>query len=453
MLHELLRKWMPRSRRPQPVRRPSGPWKLLRLEDRTVPAQIGYAIGSNGSAPNQVAVYDTTGALLFPAFDAFPGFNVPVHTALGDVNGDGFTDLIVSVAGHGGPEVKVYDGQALVSGVASTIQLAIDTPLKDFYAFAPTFTGGVSVAVGNIPGFSIDPTAAAGSANATTPAEDIICGAGPGGGPQVKVFNMDGLKDAQGNALSSLQVLYSYYAYAATFTGGVNVAAGNVGGDAGNAPIHNLASDEVVTGAGIGGRSHVEIWSVTATQGLSALTPLDRIGQFYAYSTDFFGGVDVAVGTYTNNRDATTQAGLPTSALFADIVTTPGAGGMPIVRVWRLDDGDVEASNPSTDTDFAFVTAANFLAYKSTFTGGVSVGTTPNITVPSATGNPLPDFITGPGPGGGPDVKVWSANDFPTNFGTAANPNGDLASYTPTVVDERYAFDDGKYTNGIFVSE
>src|SRR6516162_4555628 len=99
MLHEMLRKWMPRSRRPHPVRRSSSPWQLLRLEARDVPASIGYAIGAgNGSAGNQVEVFDTTGALIV-AWNAFPGFNVGVHTALGDINGDGTVDIVAAVAG------------------------------------------------------------------------------------------------------------------------------------------------------------------------------------------------------------------------------------------------------------------------------------------------------------------------------------------------------------------
>ena len=47
-------------RRPHPVRRSSRPWSLLRLEDRAVPAVLGYAVGSNANAPNQVEVFDNT---------------------------------------------------------------------------------------------------------------------------------------------------------------------------------------------------------------------------------------------------------------------------------------------------------------------------------------------------------------------------------------------------------
>jgi hypothetical protein len=54
--------------------------------------------------------------------------------------------------------------------------------------------------------------------------------------------------------------------------------------------------------------------------------------------------------------------------------------------------------------------------------------------------------------GGGPHAIVWNSNDFPTNFGTAANPNGDLAMYSPTIQQQQYVYDP-KYTGGINVSE
>jgi hypothetical protein len=73
--------------------------------------------------------------------------------------------------------------------------------LASFFAFAPDFTGGVNVAVGDVNG---DCTA------------DIITG----GGPHVKVF--DG---------KTLVTLASFLAFAPTFTGGVQVSAEDVNED------------------------------------------------------------------------------------------------------------------------------------------------------------------------------------------------------------------------------
>src|SRR5205807_7051970 len=101
-------------------------------------------------------------------------------------------DLIATGAGPGGgPQVVVSDSAG--------------RPLFQFFAFDPAFTGGVRVAVGDVNGDG-------------TP--DIICGAGPGGGPQVRVI--DG---------KTHQELGSFFAFDAGFTGGVYVAAGDVNGD------------------------------------------------------------------------------------------------------------------------------------------------------------------------------------------------------------------------------
>src|SRR6202030_775270 len=69
---------------------------------------------------------------------------------------------IATGAGAGGaPHVKVFD--------AVTGQLKFS-----FFAFDPRFGGGVRVATGDVNGDGVD---------------DIICAAGPGGAPVVKVYD------------------------------------------------------------------------------------------------------------------------------------------------------------------------------------------------------------------------------------------------------------------------
>jgi serralysin len=93
---------------------------------------------------------------------------------------------------------------------------------------------------------------------------DVVTGAGPGGGPHVKVFGgADGA------------VLASYLAYAPGFAGGVRVgvAPGVAGG--------GLAG--VVTAAGPGGGPHAKVFS-------GAGAPR---GGFLAFDPAFLGGVFV----------------------------------------------------------------------------------------------------------------------------------------------------------------
>ena len=105
--------------------------------------------------------------------------------AAGDVNGDGFADIITGVGEDGPPHVKAF---STVEGISL---------LSSFFAFPPAFHGGVRVAAGDLNG---DGRA------------EIIVGAGPGAGPHVKVFDM------------SAVLLGSFFAFDPKFTGGVFVA-------------------------------------------------------------------------------------------------------------------------------------------------------------------------------------------------------------------------------------
>jgi len=67
---------------------------------------------------------------------------------------------------------------------------------------------------------------------------DVVVAAGPGGGPQVNVY--DG---------TSLQLVHSFYAYNALFDDGIFVAVGDVNGD---------GYADIITGAGQGGGPHVQ---------------------------------------------------------------------------------------------------------------------------------------------------------------------------------------------------
>jgi hypothetical protein len=103
----------------------------------------------------------------------------------------------------------------LTSGgaVAGTVDLA------SFFAYAPTFLGGVFVASGNVTG---DGRA------------EIITGADAGGGPHVRVLTGTG-------AATGIE----FFAYAPAFTGGVRVAAAAGSGQ------------PIVTAPGAGGGPHI----------------------------------------------------------------------------------------------------------------------------------------------------------------------------------------------------
>ena len=247
--------WLKQPSRPA---RPSCPMTVESLEDRLTPAGGLLVAGVGVGADPRVLVFEDTGAvkLNILAYDA--AFKGGVAVATGDVNGDGTADIITGAgAGAPGGHVKVFDGK---DGAL----------LQSFLAF-PGFTGGVSVATGNING---DGRA------------DIIVGAGAGApGGHVKVFSG---KDGA--------LLQSFLAYQG-FTGGVNVAAGDVNGD---------FRDDIITGAGAGSAGgHVKAFSGRDQT---------QLRSFLAYDVGFTGGVNVAAGDVNGDT-------------VADILTGSGTNG------------------------------------------------------------------------------------------------------------------------------
>src|SRR5262245_25310657 len=99
-----------------------------------------------------------------------------------------------------------------------------------FFAFDPGFTGGLSVATGQVNGTGVS---------------DVIAGAGPGGGPEVKVF--DGAHLLAGEVLTTAD----FFAFNPGFAGGVTLALGHING---------TAHKDVIVGAGPGGKTTVKVF-------------------------------------------------------------------------------------------------------------------------------------------------------------------------------------------------
>jgi hypothetical protein len=224
-----------------------------------------YAVGAEAGGQSIVKVYSTASNVLEYQFMAFaPTFMGGVRVAVGDVNGDGVPDIICASGPGAGPIIEVIDGK--------TRQLT-----AAFYGMDPSFFGGIYVACADI---NRDGHA------------DIIVGAGPGGGPEVAVFNG-----------GDYRMIRAFYAFPAPFRGGVTLAVGDVNGD---------GCPDIIVGAGPGAGPQVNVFSGR---------DFGLIRSFYAFPPTFRGGVFVAAGDI--NGDG-----------HADIIVGAGEGGLPEVNIF-----------------------------------------------------------------------------------------------------------------------
>jgi hypothetical protein len=302
---------------------------ILHYTDGTIAPPAGggdpwIVTGSDAGGPPIVHVYDAASGKLLNQFDAYdPHFEGGVRVALEQGNSS-FPRIITAPGPGGGPDIRVFNGftGALIS---------------EFDAYDPGFAGGVWVAAGQ------DVL----EAGPTLPT--IITGAGPGGGPHVRVFTEAGVE------------LEGFYAYDPRFSGGVRVAAGRLSS---GFPVGHFMSD-IITAAGPGGGPHVKVFD-----GID----LHVKDSFMAYDPAFSGGVFVAAGDV--NGDG-----------VIDIITGAGAGGGPHVKVFNGLDGSVLQS---------------LMAYDPHFAGGVRVSFVSDLNA-----NGAGEIVTGAGPGGGPHVRVF----------------------------------------------
>lgn len=241
-----------------------------------VPESSGneLVVGAAAGTKPQIRIMGQGGEALGNFFLPVTNFLGGVDVAVGDVNGDGHQDIIAGLGAGTEPLVYVLDRTGAV--------------LSRFDAYTPRFRGGVRVSAADLDGDGI---------------AEIITGAGPTGGPDVRTYSMTG------------QLYSSFYAYTSRFRGGVDVA--GVGAS-------STSPGWIVTSPGPGGGPDIRVYSQHGTFRSSS----------YAGDTTFRGGFRVAATTNPMSGATT-------------IFSIPASGSAGLIRGFTLD------SVPgSTDTVF-----------------------------------------------------------------------------------------------------
>lgn len=261
-------------------------------------------IAGAGPGGQRVVVRDgVTGALLLNILPFETSFNGGVFVSVGDINRDGFADIVVTPDQSGGPRVIIYDGLSASRGLA--------VPFADYLGIADragvvdtNFRGGARTAVGDINGNGFP---------------DVIVAAGFGGGPRVTVWDGIGLADPNTLA-STIPPIANFFAFEQTLRNGVWVGAGDVNGD---------GCADMIFGGGPGGGPRIRIANGDLVSVITTDFSLDDLGREGLTIASFFAGdPNTRGGVHVTARNLDGDA-------FADVVTGSGENLPAEVRVYR----------------------------------------------------------------------------------------------------------------------
>ncbi|MFN7971295.1 MAG: putative Ig domain-containing protein [Acidobacteriota bacterium] len=279
-----------------PATIPSGTVGLPYSETLTVSGGVPPYVwaATAGALPTGLSLSSSGVISGTPSIPAAFGFRASTRDSTGCDAGATYS---VVISGLGGAPANIIAGEGLGQPNPNRVRVFREdgsATTVDFVAYAAG-QWGVNATGTNVTG---------------APIEQILTGPGPGVvfGPQVRAFSETGASIGKVN----------YYAYG-TLRFGVNVASGNVDGD---------AFDEIVTGAGPGGifGPHVRGWNFDNV----GVTPMPKIN-YFAYGTLKF-GVNPGAGAVDGD-------------LYAELLTAPGPGPSfgPQVRGWNYDNATLTA--------------------------------------------------------------------------------------------------------------
>lgn len=262
-----------------------------------------------------------------------------------------------------------------------------------FFPYDKNFKGGVDVAMGDIDGDGVD---------------ELIVGAGPGGGPHVRTFE---IKESATDYARYIPK-DNFFPFHPNFRGGVNVAAGDVDGD---------GKDEIICAQASKGEAWIKVYKANAAKTV--------LFTFLAYGRGVEVGADVAAGDFDGDGKD-------------EIVTGPGPTGGPHLRVFesdgrptgfnffpfhphfrgglRVDAGDIDgdgkddvvtaqASNGEAWIKaYRVDSARSILSYFRAYDAGQEHGA--DVALFDVTGNGKADILTVPRQGGSALIRFYNTN-------------------------------------------
>ena len=209
------------------------------------------AVGTGVGVQALVRVTNSATQQLLFSINPFGDFTRGVFVAMGDVNNDGYADLIITPDEGGGSRVRIFNGKTFIQ-------------IADFFGIQDVnFRGGARAAVGDMNNDKYG---------------DVAVSAGFGGGPRIAVFSGITLAGDGGPKLFG-----DFFGFEPTLRNGAFVAVADVNGD---------GYGELIVAAGPGGAPRVRILDgkILVNSAGATLTPL---ADFFAGSVTSRGGVRV----------------------------------------------------------------------------------------------------------------------------------------------------------------
>lgn len=192
--------------------------------------------GTGSGMGPQVRIFDEDGNEQVSFFAYDEDFRGGVRVAVGDVDGDGFAEIVTAPGQGGTPHIRIFDEDGNLE--------------NQFFALDGKFKGGAFIAIGDVNGDGKG---------------EIVITAGSGGGPHVTVHRNNG------------EIIANFMAYDQDFRYGIRPAC---------LDFDNDNKDEIITGPDIGA-PHIQMFSVQ-TGSVKRLNP-----GFYAFDSGYRGGVSI----------------------------------------------------------------------------------------------------------------------------------------------------------------